>query len=147
MNFDVDPFVVNGVTVIDTFDAVGFLNADRAQNSLSEFKANTYLNANIGGLNARYVFRYASGLRDDRYDTDPNFGAVTRFGEEIDAFTQHDFTVLYDLPFDSVDIQLQGTVENIFDQDPPAARLVLGYDPFVGNPLGRVFRIGLKAGF
>ncbi|GMN01901.1 TonB-dependent receptor plug domain-containing protein [Erythrobacter sp. MTPC3] len=147
LNFDVDPFVVNGVTVIDEFDAVGFLNADRAQNSLSEFKANTFLNANIGGLNARYVFRYASGLRDDRYDSDPTFGAATRFGEDIDPFTQHDFTVLYDLPFDRADIQLQASVENIFDEDPPAARLVLGYDPFVGNPLGRVFRIGLKAGF
>lgn len=147
LNFDVDPFVVNGVTVIEAFDAVGFLNADRSQNSLSEFKANTYLNANIGGLNARYVFRYASGLRDDRYDTDPTFGNATRFGEEIDAFTQHDFTVLYDLPFEFADIQLQGSVENIFDEDPPAARLVLGYDPFVGNPLGRVFRVGLRAGF
>jgi outer membrane receptor protein involved in Fe transport len=147
LNFDVDPFVVNGVTVIDAFDAVGFLNADRAQNSLSELKANTFVNANIGGLNARYVFRYASGLRDDRYDTDPTFGVATRFGEEIDAFTQHDFTVLYDLPFEFADIQLQGSVENIFDEDPPAARLVLGYDPFVGNPLGRVFRVGLRAGF
>ncbi|UAB78868.1 TonB-dependent receptor [Erythrobacter sp. SCSIO 43205] len=147
MNFDVDPFVVNGVTVIDAFDAVGFLNADRAQNSLSEIKANTYLNANYGNLNARYTFRYASGLDDDRYDTNPNFGAATRFGEEIPAFTQHDFTVLYDLPFDFADVQLQGSVENIFDEDPPAARLVLGYDPFVGNPLGRVFRVGLKAGF
>lgn len=147
LNFDVDPFVVNGVTVIDAFDAVGFLNADRAQNSLSELKANTFLNANISGLNARYVFRYASGLRDDRYDTDPTFGAATRFGEDIDAFTQHDLTVIYDLPFDFAEIQLQGSVENIFDEDPPAARLVLGYDPFVGNPLGRVFRVGLRAAF
>jgi outer membrane receptor protein involved in Fe transport len=147
LNFDVDPFVVDGVTVIDAFDAVGFLNADRAQNSLSELKANTFINANIDGFNARYVFRYASGLRDDRYDTDPTFGAATRFGEDIPAFTQHDLTVVYDLPFEFAEIQLQGSVENIFDEDPPAARLVLGYDPFVGNPLGRVFRVGLRAAF
>jgi hypothetical protein len=139
--------VVDGVTVIDAFDAVGFLNADRAQNSLSELKANTFINANIDGLNARYVFRYASGLRDDRYDTNPAFGAATRFGEDIPAFTQHDLTVVYDLPFEFAEIQLQGSVENIFDEDPPAARLVLGYDPFVGNPLGRVFRVGLRAAF
>lgn len=147
LNYDVDDFVINGVTVVDSYDAVGFLNADRAQSSLPRFKANTYLNANVGGLNARYTFRYASGLTDDRYESDPSFSTASTFAQEIDEFTQHDFTVLYDLPFEFADIQLQGSVENIFDEDPPAARLVLGYDPFVGNPLGRVFRVGFRAGF
>ena len=147
LNYDVDDFVIDGVTVIDAYDAVGFLNADRAQASLPRWKVNSYLNANFGGLNARYVFRFASGLRDDRYDTDPTFGATTTYGRDIDAFTQHDLTVLYDLPLRFAEIQLQGSVENIFDEDPPRTRQVLGYDPFVGNPLGRVFRLGIKAGF
>ena len=150
LNLDVDDFVVNGVTVVEAYDATGFLNADRSQASTPELKLNAFLNANIGGLNARYVFRFASGLTDERYEN-PSF-ANTPFGEsfygqEIDAFTQHDLTVLYDLPIDNIDVQLQGTVENIFDEDPPGTRQVLGYDPFVGNPLGRVFRIGIKAGF
>lgn len=147
LNYDVDPFVINRVTVIPAYDAVGKLNADRSQSSLPRWKVNTYLNANYGGLNARYVFRYASGLRDDRYDSDPNFGNTTTYGRDIEAFTQHDFTLLYDLPFDFAEIQLQGSVENIFDEDPPRTRQVLGYDPFVGNPLGRVFRLGIRAGF
>ena len=147
LNYDVADFVINGVTVVDAYDAVGFLNADRSQSSLPQLKANSYLNANFGNLNARYVFRYADGLTDDRYESDPNFGLATDYGREIDAFTQHDFTVLYDLPFKSADFQLQASVENIFNEDPPRTRQVLGYDPFVGNPLGRVFRVGIKAGF
>ena len=150
LNYDVDDFVINGVTVVDAYDAVGFLNADRAQASLPEFKSNSFVNLNVGGLNARYVFRFSTGLTDERYEN-PGF-AATPFGEsfygrDIDEFTQHDFTLLYDLPFEFADIQLQGSVENIFDEDPPVTRQVLGYDPFVGNPLGRVFRLGIKAGF
>ena len=147
LNFKVDDFVINGVTVVPAYDAVGFLNADRAQASLPRWKANNYINLNTGPLNARYVFRYASGLTDDRYENDPTFGAATQYGREIDEFTQHDFNVLYDLPLDFAEIQLQGSVENIFDTDPPVTRQVLGYDPFVGNPLGRVFRIGAKVNF
>lgn len=150
LNLDVDDFVVNGVTVVDAYDATGFLNADRSQASTPELKLNAYLNANVGGFNARYVFRYASGLTDERYDN-PSFAATpfgtSNYGQDIDEFTQHDLTVLYNLPFDFADIQLQGSVENIFDEDPPVTRQVLGYDPFVGNPLGRVFRVGFRAGF
>ena len=147
LNYDVDDFVINGVTVVDAYDATGFLNTNRAQASSPELKANTYLNANVGGFNARYTFRYASGLTDDRYLSDPTFDDFTTYGRDIDAFTQHDLTVLYDLPFEFAEIQLQGSVENIFDEDPPRTRQVLGYDPFVGNPLGRVFRVGLRAKF
>ena len=150
LNYDVDDFVINGVTVVDAYDAVGFLNADRSQASTPRWKVNTFLNANVGGFNARYVFRYASGLTDERYEN-PAFAATpfgeSFYGQDIDAFTQHDLTVLYNLPFDFAEIQLQGSVENIFDEDPPVTRQVLGYDPFVGNPLGRVFRLGMKIGF
>ena len=150
LNYDVDDFVINGVTVVEAYDAVGFLNADRSQASTPELKLNAFLNANYGGLNARYVFRYASGLTDERYEN-PGFAATpfgdSFYGQDIDAFTQHDLTVLYNLPFDFAEIQLQGTIENIFDEDPPVTRQVLGYDPFVGNPLGRVFRLGMKVGF
>ena len=150
LNYDVDAFIIDGVTVVEAYDATGFLNADRSQSSLPELKFNTYLNANVGGLNARYIFRYASGLEDERYE-DPAF-AATPFGEsfygrDIDAFTQHDLTVLYDLPLNFAEVQLQGSIENIFDEDPPRTRQVLGYDPFVGNPLGRVFRLGAKLNF
>ena len=156
LNYDVDPQVVNGVEVSSAYDAVGFANFDRTPGTISEWKGNAFLNLNAGNLNARYVFRYASGVTDDRCpDNAPcfvstygtSFGDATTetdFGREIPDSMQHDFTVLYDLPFSFAEIQLQGSVENIFDQDPPEARFELGYNPFIGNPLGRTFRIGAK---
>jgi iron complex outermembrane receptor protein len=35
-------------------------------------------------------------------------------------------------------------VQNLFDQEPGGARLELSYDPFIGNPLGRTFKIGIR---
>lgn len=156
LNYDVDPQVVNGVEISSAYDAVGFSNFDRTPGTISEWKGNAFLNLNAGNLNARYVFRYASGVTDDRcpdnapcfvstYGTAPGDRTTeTDFGREIPDSTQHDFTVLYDLPFQFAEIQLQGSVENIFDEDPPAARFELGYNPFIGNPLGRTFRIGAR---
>jgi iron complex outermembrane receptor protein len=38
-------------------------------------------------------------------------------------------------------------VFNILDEDPSEARLELSYDPFIGNPLGRTYKIGIKKTF
>ncbi|MHA6316293.1 TonB-dependent receptor domain-containing protein [Altererythrobacter sp. CAU 1778] len=150
--YDVGEFVLNGVTILDEYSAKGFGNYFRDPGTVSEWRGNAYANLNVGGLNARYVFRYASGVDDDRctgvtgncLDT---VAGGTDFGRHVPDFTQSDLTVLYDLPMTFAEVQLQASVENIFDEDPSPARLELGYDPFFGNPLGRVFRLGIKAGF
>ena len=159
LNYDVDPQVVAGVQISDAYDAVGFANFDRSPGTISEWKGNAFANLKLGNFNARYVFRYASGVTDDRCpDNAPCFVSTygtsfgdrtteTDFGREIPSLQQHDFTVLYDLPFTFAAIQLQGSVENIFDEDPPAARFELGYNPFIGNPLGRTFRAGARVRF
>jgi hypothetical protein len=38
-------------------------------------------------------------------------------------------------------------VVNITDKDPPAAREELGYDPLIGNPLGRTIEVSVKKTF
>ncbi len=45
------------------------------------------------------------------------------------------------------DLNLTATVANIFDGDPPPAQEEFGYDPRMGNPLGRTFEIGVKKSF
>jgi len=35
----------------------------------------------------------------------------------------------------------------VLDRNPYKARLVLNYDPFLGNPIGRSFKLGLKKTF
>ena len=159
LNYDVDPQIVAGVQISDAYDAVGLANFDRTPGTISEWKGNAFANLNVGNLNARYVFRYASGVTDDRCPDDApcfvstfgtSFGdptTETDFGREIPALAQHDFNVIYDLPVSFAEVQLQGSVENIFDEDPPEARFELGYNPFIGNPLGRTFRLGAKVRF
>jgi iron complex outermembrane receptor protein len=65
----------------------------------------------------------------------------------VKSFTQHDINFSYDLPIESVDAQLQFGIENFTDAAPPASRLEVSYDPFIGNPFGRTFRFGVRAGF
>lgn len=148
MDYEIDDFVIDGVTVTEGFDAVGFANFFRDPGTVSEWRGNAYVNLSTGGLNARYTFKYIDGVTDERGPTTtPEFG-VTTFGVDIEEYMQHDLTVIYDLaPINDVEVQLQGGVENIFDEDPPGARIDLGYNPFIGNPLGRVFRLGGRVKF
>ena len=152
LTYDVEEFQAQNITIQPAFSAVGFGNFDRSAPAISDLRANLYANLSVGGLNARYSFRYATGVTDDRYDS-PTFATVPRttvqsfYAQESGDYTQSDLTVLYDLPIDAVDIQLQGTVSNIFDEDPPIARLELGYNPFLGNAIGRTFRLGAKVRF
>ncbi len=69
---------------------------------------------------------------------------LVTFGAEVDSFTTVDFTYRADLPWQT---QLTLSAFNIFDQDPPAARLEPSYDPFIGSPIGRSFKIGLTTSF
>jgi iron complex outermembrane receptor protein len=150
--YDVGEFQVNGVTILQPYSALGFSNYFRDPGTVSEWRGNAFVNLNAGGVNARYVVRYIDGVDDDRCIgvAAPCLATVaggTDFGRKIDSFTQHDLTLLWDLPIQFAKIQLQGTVENIFDKDPSGARLELGYDPFFGNPLGRTFRLGARVNF
>jgi outer membrane receptor protein involved in Fe transport len=152
LSYDVEPFEAQGVVIQPQFDAVGFGNFDRSAPAISDVRGNLFANLSTGNLNARYTFRYASSVYDDRYDS-PTFALVPRtttesfYAQDSGAATSSDFTLLYDLPIDSAQVQLQGSVNNIFDEDPPIARLELGYNPFLGNAVGRTFRLGLKVGY
>ncbi|PKP91046.1 MAG: hypothetical protein CVT77_13270, partial [Alphaproteobacteria bacterium HGW-Alphaproteobacteria-16] len=71
-------------------------------------------------------------------------GARVTGGANIDSFTTADLTVQFAIT-DSV--TLTGSIYNLLDQDPPFAREDYNYAPFVGNPLGRNFKIGVSAKF
>ena len=45
------------------------------------------------------------------------------------------------------DITLTASVLNVLDTDPPGARIEYSYDPFIGNPLGRTYKVGLRKKF
>lgn len=148
LDYTFDDFVFRGVLVQSGYQAKGFTNYFRDPLTVSPVRGTGWINYAIGGLNARYQVRYVGGVDDDRCVglancATTNFGP-TNFGAEVKSFTQHDFNVQYDLPIGAVTTQLQFSVENFTNQDPPASRLELSYDPFIGNPLGRVYRFGIR---
>lgn len=152
LTYDVGDFNLDGNFLRAGFSAVGLANLDRNPGTIAPWRGNAYVNFNISGINARYGVKYVDGVRDERYAETPNFEVVpgfddTFFGENISSFTQHDFHLAYDLPINAFDAQLQFSVENFTNADAPDARTPLGYNPFTGNPLGRIWRLGAKVGF
>lgn len=148
LDFTFDDFFFRGLLVQPGYQARGFTNYFRDPLTVSPFRGIGFVNYNISGLNARYQVRYVGGVDDDRcVGIDPcfptNFGG-TNFGRTVSSFTQHDLHFQYDLPFTFANTQLQFSVENFTNADPPASRLEPSYDPFIGNPFGRVFRFGLR---
>jgi len=45
------------------------------------------------------------------------------------------------------DMSIAIAVDNIFDEDPPLARLDLSYDPLTHSTLGRTFKLGIRKEF
>lgn len=152
LTYDVGDFNLNGTLLRPGFSAVGLANLDRSPGTIAAWRGNAYVNYNVDGLNLRYGVKYIDGVSDERCPALPapcdttNFGP-TDFGRNIESYTQHDFHVTYDFSVGAANTQLQFSVENFTDQEPSSARVGFGYNPFIGNPLGRVWRMGAKVGF
>ena len=65
-------------------------------------------------------------------------------GATIDSQTTFDFNLIYNFGEATT---FSFTALNITDEDPALARLDYNYDPFTGNPLGRMFRLGVSTEF
>jgi iron complex outermembrane receptor protein len=148
LNYKFADFIFRGVLVQPGYQAKGFTNYFRDPLTVSPLRATGWINYAIDGLNVRYQARYIAGVKDERClglanCVTTNFGP-TNFGAVVSAFTQHDINIQYDLPIAGLTTQLQFGVDNITDAAPPPSRLELSYDPFIGNPLGRVFRFGIR---
>ncbi|MCR5869648.1 MULTISPECIES: TonB-dependent receptor domain-containing protein [unclassified Sphingomonas] len=144
---------VAGALVQGGYDGVGLLNYQTTLYPVPEWKGQGFLEFGAGPIDARLTATYIDGLYDQRADTTtagvfgPNpalGGARVTQGAFIDSFTTVDFTIQFAIT-DSV--TLSGSVYNLFDQDPPFAREDYNYEPFVGNPLGRNFKVGVSAKF
>jgi iron complex outermembrane receptor protein len=151
LEYDIGDFNLNGNLLRPGFSAVGLGNLDRLPGTISPWRANAYINYNIAGLNLRYGATYIAGVRDERCDglafcATTNFGG-TNFGRNIESYMQHDIHAAYELPISAFAAQLQFSIENFTNEDASEARLPLGHNPFIGNTLGRVFRLGAKVGF
>lgn len=138
LSYEIDAFTLNGVTLSPKVDALGFANYSRDGDLVSEWRWNTSVNYNNGDHNLRYVARFIQGVKDDRYLGTAN--------ENIDDFLTHNLYYQYTLPWDQ-DFTLSFSIDNLTDEAPPFTVQQYSYDPFIGNPLGRTYEIGLRKQF
>ena len=125
--------------------------------SYPKVRANAFINLRGENWNLRYQLLYREGTTlagtvcpgdagagataDCRY----NYGSgVYESVGKLDDFWQHDVTAQVELPWDTT---LSASIQNLLDEDPPFAQSFYNYDVTNGNPLGRVFKVGVKKRF
>lgn len=138
LEYEIAAFQLNGTELTSAIDGLGFANYSREGDIVSEWRGNAYANYTYDNHNIRYVVRYIQGVTDDRFIGGPN--------ENIDDFTTSNLYYQYTMPFDE-DFTLSLSIENLTDEDPPFTVQQYSYDPFIGNPLGRTYEIGLRKQF
>jgi iron complex outermembrane recepter protein len=140
-----------GVVLEAGFDGVGFLNQLTTQFALPEWRAQAFIDYNIGVHNVRWTANFVDQMRDQRDGikrgdrTAGNiFTAASPNGRLVEDRIIHNVTYRVELP---ANVTLLGTVENVFNEDPPFVRSELSYDPLTGLPLGRTFKLGARVSF
>jgi len=150
LDYTTSDVVVEGVTVQPAFNAVGLLNYQTTAYPLPEWKGNAYLEGNFGDHSLRLQVNYLDGYTDQRGAAifGPNAGALAgasvTTGKDIKSFTTVDATYRLRLKTGTT-IALSAL--NIFDRDPPFARLDQNYDPFTASPLGFTAKIAITQDF
>ncbi|MDP3494110.1 MAG: TonB-dependent receptor [Hyphomonadaceae bacterium] len=138
LEYEIEAFVLNGAELSKGYDGVGFINYGRGGDFVSEWRSSTSINYENGNHNLRYIYRFIQGVKDP--------GQLgTRF-ENIDDFVTHNLYYQYTMPWDE-DFVLNLSVENVLDEDPPFSLQQYSYDPAIGNPRGRIFKIGVRKQF
>jgi iron complex outermembrane recepter protein len=146
--YDQDAFTFGGVPILPAYEAVGFTNYERFPGTISEWRALGHVNYNMGPWNFRYEVRFIDGVEDDRpnptiFDASGTLRTID-FGEKVDDYYSHNLYANWSGPWET---QLSLSIVNVLAEDPSEARHQLGYDPYVGDPLGRTFELGIRKTF
>jgi outer membrane receptor protein involved in Fe transport len=152
--FDFSASKLDGVA-LDTGDKrLGQLNFSTVAGAAPRWRGNIFGNVSLGDHNLRATMNYISSVRDERTDLSPNGQALVTGGSQTQAFTTYGVNtgnyVTVDLVYQlklPMDFTVTAAINNLFDKDPPKAREEFGYDPLIGDPLGRVIQVGLKKTF
>ena len=162
LNYKQAAFVFGGITVSTAYQAAGFTNYDRLPGTIPDWRGQFFADYTRGAHNLRWTINYIDSAKDNRGPTTVQTGAstncnvanaqagtatncrLTTLGLKVGSFITHDFTYRWEM---ENDLTLTASVLNALDESPSKARLELSYDPFVGNPLGRTFKIGARKKF
>ncbi|HVR92047.1 MAG TPA: TonB-dependent receptor [Novosphingobium sp.] len=150
INYKVKDITVEGIVVQPAFDAVGLLNYQTSAYPLPRLKGSAYVEGDFGASSLRFQVNHIAGYTDQRGagTFGPNnsglAGASVTTGKDIRAFDTVDGTFRTVL---GTGTTLSLSVLNIFDKDPPFARLDFNYDPFTATPLGRNVKLAISQKF
>lgn len=134
--YDTDDFTTDeGLFLAPGGDFAGKLNADNPFRSIVDWKGSAFIKFNRGIHRATITGRYWGKYDDDRAGTLPNLQSVD------DMFTL-DLNYNVALMDDAVDLNL--TVFNLFDTEPPRTQQDMNYDPWQHNPFGRMIKVGVS---
>ena len=140
LEYKSDDFLdINGLTLAEGGDFVGFLNDGDPFTPKPEVQGNVFLRYDHGVHNAQFIVRYVDSYADIR----PAASTVADLSK-IDSYVSMDLHYNVTL-FDNAYVSL--SVINLADEDPPQASTDLNYDPFTHNPFGRMIKLGLRYNF
>ena len=144
LNYDESPYEIEGIpTAAGVVKRAGTYRAS-IFTGYNRLRANAYVNWTMGGQNLRVQLRHVSSTLQT--EATPiaianNVKSTAKIGE----YWQTDVTYRAELPWDTA---LTLSVMNVLDADPPfAIGTQYNYDPGSGNPLGRVYTVGIKKRF
>jgi len=159
--FEFSETVLDGYQLDPGDERLGTLNFATVAQSAPEWRANLNVNYGFGDHNLRFVLGYIDGVKDERYYNDD--GSINEaslvpsgvqpgtsspfeasyYGVDPGAWVAGDLHWVWDHEWAS----FTASVVNITDEEPPASRQEFGYDPRIGNPLGRTFEVGIRKSF
>ena len=150
INYKVKDITVEGIVVQPAFDAVGLLNYQTSAYPLPRFKGSAFVEGKFGASTLHFQVNHIASYIDQRGlgTFGPNnsglAGASVTTGKTIGAFDTVDGTFRTML---GTGTTLSLSVLNIFDKNPPFARLDFNYDPFTATPLGRNVKVAISQKF
>jgi iron complex outermembrane receptor protein len=150
--YSVAPVSVAGLPVQPGFEASGFLNYQTTAYPIPKWKGALSFDWETDMHFLRFTLNYIDDYTDQRtapfaanaYRDATNTLFTQPAGKVIDEFITFDLTYRLML---SEDLSLAFAVDNIFDEDPPYARLDLWYDPLTHSALGRTIKFGVRKEF
>lgn len=140
LEYERDPFFIEGIRIPNA-GGRDFIGTRAGVQTLPELRGSLFAQYATGGHSLRVTGRYTDGVTDLRDVVRNADGSLA----EIASYFTTDIVYRLELPSD---LAITGTVFNVADRDPPAVRLTdYNYDPSFGNPIGRVFKLGLSKQF
>jgi outer membrane receptor protein involved in Fe transport len=169
--YSIDAFTFLGATLEGARQVEGTASYNRFPGPVNQWRGNIFASYRRGPVNVRYEVQYVDGLFDERGPSFIPIGAtadpdgagpiaagctarnqvngttclLNTYGwPNIDSWMSHNIYLVWDLPWDAA---LSASLTNIGNEQPSQTRTEYGYDPSVGNPLGRTFEVGVRKRF